>query len=351
MNHNKKAILMAILSAALFGISSPLSKLLLVELSPTLMAALLYLGAGFGLLVLKFVRTLQNRDQIEAKITKKELPYVIAMVLLDIAAPVCLMIGLTMTTSANASLLNNFEIVATALIALLLFKEVIGTRMWIAISLITMSSLILSFENISSFSFSFGSLFVILGCVCWGLENNCTRMLSFKDPLQIVIIKGFGSGTGSLFISLILKQFSSNLPYILFTLLLGFVAYGLSIYCYIIAQRVLGAARTSAYYAIAPFIGVLLSIMIFGQRVTISFLIAMAFMIFGAYFAATERHMHMHIHEEAAHEHRHNHLDDHHTHSHDDEVGGEHSHVHAHERIEHVHKHTPDLHHTHTHNQ
>ncbi|KUO51869.1 MAG: hypothetical protein APF76_16135 [Desulfitibacter sp. BRH_c19] len=349
MKNKTTAIFMAILAAALFGISSPISKLLLVEIPPTLMASLLYLGAGFGMLAINIVKGLSKREQIEAKMTKKEMPYIIGMVILDVAAPVCLMIGLTMTTSANASLLNNFEIVATSLIALLIFKEAIGKRMWIAISLITFSSVILSFENLSSFSFSIGSIFVILACICWGFENNCTRMLSLKDPLQIVVIKGFGSGVGSLIIALALKQYSINLLYLSMALLLGFVAYGLSIYFYVIAQRELGAARTSAYYAVAPFIGVVLSIIIFGQQINIFFIIALLIMLIGAYFAGVEHHKHIHIHEEITHEHRHNHSDSHHTHTHQYKIESDHSHVHTHEETEHIHKHTPDMHHAHAH--
>lgn len=343
------AIFMAILAAALFGISAPVSKLLLVEIPPTLMASLLYLGAGFGMLAINAIKLLGKREQIEARMTKKESPYIIGMIILDIAAPVCLMIGLTLTTSANASLLNNFEIVATSLIALLIFKEAIGKRMWFAIALITLSSILLSIEDLSSFSFSVGSIFVILACLCWGFENNCTRMLSLKDPLQIVVVKGFGSGVGSFVIAFALKQYCTNPLYISMALLLGFVAYGLSIYCYILAQRELGAARTSAYYAVAPFIGLLLSIMIFGQQITTIFFIALVVMIAGAYCAVSERHKHSHIHEEATHEHRHNHSDSHHTHIHDYKGEGEHSHVHTHEKTAHTHKHTPDMHHSHSH--
>ncbi|MHB8076824.1 DMT family transporter [Desulfosporosinus fructosivorans] len=343
------AIFMAILAAALFGISSPVSKLLLVEIPPALMASVLYLGAGLGMLVINLVKVLSKREQIEAKMTKKEMPYIIAMIILDVAAPVCLMIGLTRTTSANASLLNNFEIVTTSIIALLIFKEAIGKRMWIAISLITLSSIILSVEDLSSFSFSIGSIFVILACLCWGFENNCTRMLSLKDPLQIVVVKGFGSGVVSLIIALTLKQYSTNFLYLSMALLLGLLSYGLSIYFYIIAQRELGAARTSAYYAVAPFIGVLLSIIIFSQQITISFIIALTIMIIGAYFAGFEHHKHSHSHEEATHEHRHNHSDNHHIHTHDYKVESEHNHVHTHPVKVHIHKHTPDMHHAHSH--
>ncbi len=348
-NKKMKSIIMAILAAGLYGISSPVSKLLLVEIPPTLMAALLYLGAGFGMLAVNMIKVFSKKEQIEAKITKKELPYVVGMILLDIAAPVFLMIGLTMTASANASLLNNFEIVATSLIALFIFREAIGKRMWLAILFITLSSIVLSVKDFSSFSFSAGSIFVLLACVCWGFENNCTRMLSLKDPLQIVVVKGFGSGIGSLIISMILKEYSSNILYIFLALLLGFIAYGLSIFFYIKAQRNLGAVRTSSYYATAPFIGVLISWLVLKEGITGTFIIALAIMLIGTYFAVSEKHSHLHAHLKETHEHKHNHYDGHHNHSHISEIVGEHSHEHIHEACEHNHAHLPDMHHMHTH--
>lgn len=295
-NRKYKAIFFAILAAALYAISSPVSKLLLKEIPPTMMASFLYLGAGLGMSVVDIIKQKKYAEKTEARLTKQELPYIIGMVVLDIAAPIFLMIGLTMTSAANVSLLNNFEIVATSLIALIIFKEPIGKRLWGAIILITMSSIILSVEDVSSFSFSFGSIFVLLASICWGLENNCTRKLSVKDPLQVVIIKGFGSGIGSLIIALVLGETSNNISFIIIALLLGFVAYGLSIFLYIYAQRDLGAAKTSAYYAVAPFIGVGLSLVIFKEIPTTSFILALTIMIIGMYFASTEDHNHEHHH-------------------------------------------------------
>lgn len=344
----RTAIVSAVFAALCYGASAPLSKLLLAELPPAFMAALLYLGAGLGMAAIVPARRIGRGEQKEARMTKAELPYIIGMIVLDIAAPVLLMFGLTMTTPANASLLNNFEIVATSLIALFIFKEAIGKRMWLAIALITVSSLTLSFEDIGSLSFSPGSLLVALACVCWGLENNCTRMLSMKDPVQIVVVKGLGSGAGSLIIALATRALRLNVLYIALALLLGFFAYGLSIYFYILAQRELGAARTSAYYAVAPFIGVGLSFAVYGQPVTVSFVAACAVMLLGAYFAAVERHSHAHTHEAVEHEHRHSHHDGHHEHVHDFPVK-EHSHMHRHEAVTHTHFHTPDTHHAHTH--
>ena len=287
MKSNKNlAVFFAVLAAALYAISSPCSKLLLEKLPATMLAALLYLGAGVGMLILGLLRGGSGKAASELPLTKKELPYTLGMVALDIAAPIFLMLGLSMTTAANVSLLNNFEIVATSLIALLIFKEAISKRLWLGIGLVTLASALLSFEDISSLSFSYGSLFVLLACVCWGFENNCTRMLSSKNPLEIVVVKGFGSGAGSLVIAFLLGQRATDFRYILAALLLGFVAYGLSIFFYILAQRDLGASKTSAFYAVSPFIGTALSLIIFRERPSVLYWAALAVMIAGAYFAS-----------------------------------------------------------------
>lgn len=343
------AIGFAVLAAVLYGISSPVSKVLLESVPPALLAALLYLGAGIGMTVVSLGQSIRRREVREAPLGRKDLPYVIGMIVLDIAAPVLLMFGLTLTTAANASLLNNFEIVTTSLIALLLFREAIERRLWFAIILIVCASIILTVEDMSSFAFSAGSVLVLLACVAWGFENNCTRMLSLKDPVEIVVIKGFGAGGGALLIALLASEMTSDAGGILAALLLGFFAYGLSIYFYVLAQRSLGAARTSAFYAVAPFIGVGLSFLIFRTSLTVSFAVATVIMIAGAYFAATGGHRHRHIHTPLTHEHRHRHDDEHHTHIHDPPVEGEHSHLHTHENMVHSHSHTPDLHHMHDH--
>jgi drug/metabolite transporter (DMT)-like permease len=283
------AIFFAILAAALYAISMPVSKLLLQTVSPMMMAAFLYLGAGVGMLLMGFVRSKAEFVRKEQRLGRKDVPFTVAMVLLDIAAPIFLMFGLKNTAAANASLLNNFEIVATALIAMLLFKETIRKRLWIAIVLVTTACIMLTLNDRSSVSFSYGSLLVLAACVCWGLENNCTRCISSKDPLEIVVIKGFGSGAGSLLIALAVgEQFPQwgSLPYVM---LLGFVSYGLSIFFYTYAQRVIGAAKTSTYYAVAPFIGMILSFVILGEKLTLLFVIALIVMLIGAYFATFDR--------------------------------------------------------------
>lgn len=278
----KLAVLWAVLAAALYALNAPFSKLLLNDIAPTMMAAFLYLGAGTGMTVMGMLR----KESKEKKLTGKDLPFAVGMVFLDIAAPVCLMTGLTMTTAANASLLNNFEIVTTTLIAAFIFREKVPGKLVLAIILITLSSMILSFEDASSLDFSLGSVFVLLACVCWGFENNCTRAMSAGDPLEIVVIKGFGSGFGSLAIALIIGESFPPLRTVVLALILGFIAYGLSIFFYVHAQRNLGAARTSAYYAIAPFIGVFLSLIIFREIPGYPFWIALMIMAAGTYLAS-----------------------------------------------------------------
>ena len=342
------AVLHAILAALCYGISMPVSKLLLDEIPPIFIAGLVYTGAGLGMLSIYLLKN-GSASRKEARMTRKEQPYAIAMMLLDVLAPIFLMIGLSRSTASTASLLNNFEIVATSIIAWAIFRESIGKRTWIAMILITMASMILSVNDFSAIKFSAGSLFVLLACLCWGFENNCTNKLSLKDPLEIVIIKGIGAGFISLLAAFILKQYRLEIKYILTTLLLGFTAYGLSVYFYIRAQRSLGAARTSIYYALAPFIGAGLSFVIFREPPTIPYLIALCIMIAGVYLMAFEKHDHLHKHKYMEHEHRHNHNDLHHNHAHQIENMEEHSHLHVHDIMEHSHPHTPDLHHSHEH--
>lgn len=282
------AVFSAIAAAVLYSISSPVSKLLLSEIPPALMASLLYLGAGIGMASIRLIQKKVVPVSKDTPFVKRDFPYIAGMILLDIAAPFLLMTGLSKASAANVSLLNNFEIVATSLIAFTLFREKITGRLWFGIGLITLSSLILSLPEPGSLSFSFSSFFVLGACVCWGFENNCTRMLSKNSPLKVVMIKGFGSGTGSLLLSFLLHENGIPALYILCILLLGFVSYGLSIFCYVYAQRSLGAAKTSAYYSVSPFIGVFLSLIIFREIPHVSFVLSFLVMAAGTYYTSTD---------------------------------------------------------------
>lgn len=288
---NKKTIgiFLAVLAAALYAINAPFSKLLLTYMPSTLMAGFLYLGAGLGMGAVALCGKIGKKERTVEKITRSDMPYTIAMIVLDIAAPIFLLLGLSYTTAANASLLNNFEIVATALIALMIFKEKISSRLWLGIIFVMISCALLSFEDISSLKFSLGSVFILIACLCWGIENNCTRKLSEKDPLEIVLLKGIFSGLGSVVIGLVVGERITHLWSIFAVLAVGCVAYGFSIFVYVYAQRLLGAARTSAYYAAAPFIGVLLSLIVFKEIPQEAFFIALVFMAIGAWLCSSDK--------------------------------------------------------------
>ncbi len=284
-NKKPKAILYALLAAVFYSLNVPMSKILLGHVGTTMLAALLYLGAGIGIGlgagVAGGIKRLTAKNTGIERLSKKDFPFVVGMILLDIAAPIFLMLGLHYGTSSNASLLGNFEIVVTTVIALFVFKEAVSTRLWGAIALITLSSILLSFEGADSLHFSYGSLFVLLATTCWGFENNCTRKISSKNTYEIVVLKGIFSGLGSMMIAFATGEHLPEIKYIGLALLLGFVAYGLSIFLYIRAQNVLGAAQTSAYYAVAPFVGASLSFLFLREPLTGIYLVALAVMIAG----------------------------------------------------------------------
>ncbi len=341
------ATIYAILAAALYAINVPLSKILLDYVEPTMMASFLYLGAGLGLFLYGLVEKKIGKGERKEPLTKKELPYTVAMVVLDIVAPILLMLGITMTNSANVSLLNNFEIVATSIIALVVFKEAISKRLWFAIAFVTIASIVLSFEGAGSFTFNQGSLFVLGACLCWGFENNCTKMISNKSSVEIVVIKGTFSGLGSLIVALLLGERIPTIPWMICVLALGFVAYGLSIHFYIMAQKDLGVAKTSAFYSIAPFLGVAFSMLLLNERPSVQFYVVLTIMVISTYFMVkdtielqhTHEHEHTHTHEhrhgDIVHTHEHTHVHTHlHTHAGDSE-----EHSHEHELSEHQHVH------------
>lgn len=283
-----KGVLLAILAAALYAINAPFSKILLEYMPSTLMAGFLYIGAGVGMLIIALIRKLNKNENKEVKLTKSELPFTIAMILLDIIAPIFLLLGLKQTSSATASLLNNFEIVVTSLIALIVFKEKISSRLWAGIGFVTIACLLLSVDDFTNLQFSYGSLFILLACFCWGIENNCTRKISSKDPLQIVLLKGIFSGLGSIIIGLCIGERINSLWSVFAVVMVGFIAYGLSIFFYVYAQRLVGSARTSAYYAISPFIGTILSLLIFKELPHYTYFIALTIMIIGAWLCAND---------------------------------------------------------------
>jgi drug/metabolite transporter (DMT)-like permease len=343
----------ALLAAILFASSTPLSKILIGDIDPIPMAAFLYLGSGVGAFLIRALLKIRNPERkSEAKLTNTDLPWLLGAIISGgVLAPIVLLFGLRLTPASTASLLLNFEGVATALIAGLLFKEAIGKRVTWSIALITIASIILSLTW-GDWGFSPGMLLILGACVLWGLDNNFTRNISERDPLQIVMFKGLGAGSFSLILALLLDTPLPKIGTILLASGLGVVGYGLSIALIIRAMRGLGSARAYTWYGSAPFISLLLSLIIFREQPTLNMWIGLILMMAGAWLMISERHSHAHIHPRLMHDHAHQHPDEHHTHTHeglDLSTTIAHSHLHEHELLEHEHEHTPDIHHRHEH--
>jgi drug/metabolite transporter (DMT)-like permease len=352
MDRNHRASLVqALIAALLFGASAPLAKLLLGEVEPVPLAALLYLGSGISLLAIKlFQRSGQPGLAREARVARSDLGWLAGALLAGgVAAPITLLFSLKNTPAATASLLLCFEGVATTLIAYFAFKESISRRAGWAIVLITAASIFLSLDPEAEWGFSLGALGIIAACVLWGLDNNFTRNISAKDPLVIVTIKGLGAGCFSLILALFLGSGFPSWQVVLGALALGGLSYGASIVLFIHAMRGLGAARTSALFGTAPIAGILLSVLIFQEFPGWLFAVALPLMIVGAFLLVNDEHEHHHDHERTVHEHAHTHDDGHHEHEHAGVFAPKHSHVHTHAGLSHLHHHMPDLHHRHTH--
>jgi drug/metabolite transporter (DMT)-like permease len=306
-------MILAMLGAVLFGASAPLSKVFLGVVDPVLMAALLYLGSGTGLLIFMLARPFLGMKPGE-KLVKADIPWLAGAVLAGgVAAPIVLMFGLRATPASTASLLLNFECVGTTVLAVFLFREHVGKRTWLAVGLITLSSMILSFQS-GSLGLSVGALGIIVACILWGLDNNFTRNISTRDPLVIAVIKGLAAGSFSLVLALVLGNRMPPLPIVIGAMLLGCISYGLSVVLFIVAMRILGAARTSAWFGIAPFAGAAISFLVFQNNPGVAFLISLPLMILGAILLLGEEHghVHMHVHGAITHEHLHSETDHHH---------------------------------------
>lgn len=340
----------ALASAALFGASTPVAKLLLGDgVSPWLLAGLLYLGSGLGLLCLQLVRAISVL-QSEAPLRRADIPW-LGLVALSggVAGPVLLMLGLQSTSASSASLLLNLEGLATMVIAWTVFRENVDRRILIGALAILAGAVVLSWNG-GAAALGWGALLIAGACLAWGIDNNLTRKLSSADPVQIATVKGLAAGGINLTLALIAgARFPAPLV-IGSAALLGFAGYGVSLVLFVLALRHLGSARTGAYFSTAPFIGAGLAVAMFSEPVTFQLLAAAVLMSFGLYLHLVERHEHEHRHDAIEHEHRHVH-DEHHQHEHtaDDPPGEPHTHRHRHAPLTHSHAHFPDLHHRHEH--
>jgi drug/metabolite transporter (DMT)-like permease len=342
---------LALLSAALFGASTPLAKMLLGDgLNPFVLAGLLYLGSGIGLASLSAARRVSGGVAAEAPLRRADMPWLLLVVLSGgAAAPALLMLGLATTPAASASLLLNLEGLATMAIAWLVFRENVDRRLLLGAAAILAGAVVLSWQE-GPGGIGWGAVAIAGACLFWGIDNNLTRRLSAADPVQIAMIKGLAAGSMNIALGLGLGAGLPAATALGAAALLGFVGYGVSLVLFILALRHLGTARTGAYFSTAPFIGAVLAVALLGEAVTGQLLAAGLLMAIGLYLHLAERHDHEHAHEALDHEHRHRH-DEHHQHAHlpGDPPGEPHTHRHRHAPIVHKHPHYPDLHHRHPH--
>jgi len=342
----RPGILYALVSAALFGVSAPLAKILLGQTSPWLLAGLLYLGSGLGLAV---ARPFLPRD--EAKLQRRDLPWLGAAILAGgVIGPVLLMFGLAQGAAGATSLLLNLESVLTLLIAWVVFRENVDSRLLVGAAAIVAGAVILSWPANQTGGTSLSSALLVAGaCLAWAIDNNLTRKVSAADPVVIAMVKGLIAGAVNTAIALGTGAHFPGSGTIAAAALLGFFSYGVSLTLFVLALRHLGTARTGAYYASAPFIGAGAAILLLNEPVTLPFVAGGLLMAIGLYLHLTERHVHAHVHAELDHDHLHTH-DEHHQHRHAAGTPPEpHAHVHHHTRMIHKHRHYPDLHHRHTH--
>jgi len=339
---------LALGAAILFGASTPFSKLLLGTVNPWLLAGILYLGAGVGLAIFLLIRAATSDAVAESPLKLKDLPWLAAVVTAGgIAGPVLLMFGLSTTDASSASLLLNLEGVATMAIAWLVFRENVDRRLLLGAAAILAGAVVLSSSG-DGLHVNWGGLLIAAACLAWGIDNNLTRKLSASDPVQIAAVKGLVAGAVNAGLAVYLGAPTVAPVTVLSGAVIGFFGIGVSLVFFMLGLRHLGAARTGAYFSLAPFAGATLSILMLGDAISLGLVIAGILMAIGLWLHLAERHEHEHVHEEAEHEHRHVH-DAHHQHEHSGPVTEPHSHLHRHKRLRHKHPHYPDLHHRHGH--
>ncbi|AGB73951.1 MULTISPECIES: DMT family transporter [Rhizobium] len=342
-------ILLALLSAILFGACTPFAKLLLGSVDPWMMAGLLYLGAGLGLAVIHGSRRALRLPALEAPLRRADMPWLALVIVTGgLLGPLLLMFGLAQTDAATASLLLNLEGLATMGIAWVVFRENVDGRLLTGAFAILTGAALLSWPGQASFQW--GAILIAGACLCWGIDNNLTRKLSSADPVQIAMIKGLVAGTINLVIAAANGIALPSLGIDLAAGVIGLLGYGVSLALFILALRHLGTARTGAYFSLAPFVGAMLAVLMLHEPLSITLVVAGCLMAVGLWLHLSERHDHEHVHEALEHEHRHSH-DEHHQHEHgpDTPPGEPHTHWHRHLPLVHRHPHYPDLHHRHDH--
>ncbi len=343
----RPGVLEALMAACLFGAATPLASELVGETSPQVLAGLLYLGSGLVLLLSMWLWPTHR----EAPLTRREVPALSGAIFFGGGlGPVLLVVGLRTTPAATASLLLNLEVVFTALIAWLAFREGFSRRVGIGLAMIVGGGVLVSWQP-GRAGISWGALAIAGACACWALDNNLTQLVSAKDPRQIATLKGVVAGSANLALGLLLGGALPAIRPTTAAIAIGVVGYGISLMLFVSALRALGTARTGAFFSVAPFAGVAVAIVLLGDAVPRLLLPAGLLMGVGVWLYITEHHEHVHRHEPMTHAHAHTHADLHHNHEHEPgtDLSVPHSHEHTHPALEHAHPHRPDIHHRHGH--
>lgn len=347
-SHAWPGVPLALGAAVLFGASTPLSKLLLGAVDPWLLAGVLYLGAGGGLAAALWLRPRLGLPNAEAPLRRADFPWLAAVVVFGgILGPLLLMLGLSRTSAASGALLLNLEGLATMAIAWLVFRENVDRLLLLGAAMILAGAVLLSWNG-QRLQLDTGGLLIAAACLCWGIDNNLTRKLSSADPVQIAAIKGLVAGGVNFALAIWLGAMMPGAGFVAAGAVVGFLGVGVSLVLFMLGLRHLGAARTGAYFSLAPFIGAILGLALFKDTPGPTFIAAAVLMLLGLWLHLAERHDHEHQHEALEHDHLHSH-DDHHQHAHEGPVSEPHSHWHRHEPLRHRHPHYPDLHHRHDH--
>jgi len=342
-----RGVLAALGASLLFGAGTPLAKLLLDDTSPWLLAGLLYLGAGIGLLLWRLVRRSPR-----ARLPRPDVPWLVAAVLCGgIAAPVLLMAGLSAMPATGASLLLNAEAVFTALVAWVAFRENVDVRIAVGMLAIVAGAIVLSWPGQADFAGVWPSLAVLGACLLWAVDNNLTRRVSFADATWLAMIKGLVAGSVNLTLAILIGASLPPPQVIGGALVVGFLSYGASLALFVVGLRLLGTARTGAYFSVAPFFGAAIAVTLLNEPITPPLLLAAGLMAIGVWLHLTESHGHWHSHTAEVHEHPVEPADPHHQHIGKDPATEEATRPvrHHHDPVEHEHPHYPDLHHRHDH--
>ncbi len=335
----------ALLAAALFGAGTPLAKALLSNLSPWMLAGLLYLGSGVGLAAWRWARKAEA-----VSLPPGDWLWLAGAVLAGgVVGPVLLMVGLSGMASSGASLLLNAESVLTALLAWFVFKENVDRRIALGMLFIVAGALVLSWPGEATLAPTWHALAVLGACLAWGIDNNLTRKISLADATWVAMVKGLSAGSVNAALALAMGATLPHPGVVLASSVLGLFAYGISLTLFVVALRHLGTARTGAYFSVAPFFGAVLGVVLLGEAVTPGLLLAGTLMALGIWLHLSEQHEHWHAHEEMEHEHVHEHDEHHLHHAPADMPTGPHTHRHRHAPMSHAHAHFPDEHHRHSH--